>query len=124
MKQHNEDLESYRRFALHAAEDLRYGTCVEDRIKAAKTESEICKIMLDARRGIGRSKSTKPVYDENPGGKHTQPSTRWITYGGEQHSISEWSRLMGVNRMTLTNHINRGEMFDFEDYFRRKGKKA
>ena len=115
------DLEIYRNFALHAADDLQYGSEVEKRIKEAKTEDEIRRIMVNARCGVGRARRiVKPVIEDNPGGKYTQPNTKLITYGGETHSIVEWSRLIGVNRTSLKERIDLGNMTDFVKYFKRK----
>lgn len=46
---------SYRRIALKAAEELQYDQSVIDRIKAAKTDSEIERIMIAARKAMDDS---------------------------------------------------------------------
>jgi hypothetical protein len=43
--------------------------------------------------------------------------SRPITYDDITHSISEWSRLFGVNRHSLRYRIEHGNMRDFENYF-------
>lgn len=43
-------LEKYRKEAIEIAEDFRYGTSVINNIKKARTEAEICNVMVDARR--------------------------------------------------------------------------
>lgn len=44
------DLSQYRRQAIKAAEDFKYGRKVENALKAAKTEREITRIMATARK--------------------------------------------------------------------------
>lgn len=46
----NRALYDYKRFATRAANDLGYSEEVENRIKEAKTEAEIARIMVSARR--------------------------------------------------------------------------
>ncbi len=43
------DFKSYKNDAMNAAKDLRYGKVVIDKIKAAKTEAEIQRIMVTER---------------------------------------------------------------------------
>lgn len=43
--------------------------------------------------------------------------SRHVTYNGVTHSISEWSRLLGIHKATLRDRIKRGDMRDFEKYF-------
>lgn len=43
-------LYNYKRFATKAAKDLGYSEEIENRIKEAKTEAEIVRIMVSARR--------------------------------------------------------------------------
>ena len=43
--------------------------------------------------------------------------SRHITNENISHSISEWSRILGVHKATLRDRINRGDMSDFEKYF-------
>lgn len=43
--------------------------------------------------------------------------SRYITYGGITHSISEWSRLLDVHKATLRYRVDHGNMKDFERYF-------
>ena len=40
-----------------------------------------------------------------------------ITYAGETHTISEWSRILGIRYDTLRVRIHRGDMRDFEEHF-------
>lgn len=42
---------------------------------------------------------------------------RYISYGGETHTISEWSRILGVNYNTLFYRVKHNNMRDFEQYF-------
>lgn len=49
-RHHDYEHEDYRRQALVAARELRYGKKFIDRIKKAKDESEIQRIMITARR--------------------------------------------------------------------------
>lgn len=44
-------------------------------------------------------------------------TTRYITYNGETHSISEWARILGVSRGTLDYRIRKGDTSIFEAYF-------
>lgn len=44
-------------------------------------------------------------------------TNRFITYGGDTHTIAEWARLFEVKYPTLLYRINRGDMSDFEEYF-------
>lgn len=49
-------------------------------------------------------------------GNNTSTNRR-ITYGGETHTIAEWSRLFGVNYDRLYRRIQKGDMQDFEEYY-------
>lgn len=40
-----------------------------------------------------------------------------ITYAGETHTISEWSRILGIRYDTLRRRVHNNDMRDFEDYF-------
>lgn len=40
-----------------------------------------------------------------------------IEYSGENRTIAEWAKLFDMNYKTLWNHINLGDMSDFERYF-------
>ena len=44
-----EALEVYKRFAIKAANDLKYGKAVISKIKNAETESEVIRTMVQAR---------------------------------------------------------------------------
>lgn len=44
-------------------------------------------------------------------------TNRVIKYGGEEHTIAQWSRKFDMNYKTLLDRINRGDMRDFEEYF-------
>lgn len=48
-RRYRSSLESYRAEATEAAKDLYYGTAVIERIKNAKTDREIQRIMITAR---------------------------------------------------------------------------
>lgn len=55
--------------------------------------------------------------------KTQQNNTRqnhFVTYGGETHSVAEWSRILGINHETLRYRVNNGNMRDFEEYFRKE----
>lgn len=43
--------------------------------------------------------------------------SRHISYKNISHTISEWSRILGVHKATLRDRINRGDMSDFDNYF-------
>ena len=45
----DEEFKTYKKDAVKAAEELRYGDNVVNRIKAAKTEAEIQRVMVTAR---------------------------------------------------------------------------
>lgn len=45
----NEEFKTYKKDAIKAAKELRYGRIVVDRLKAAKTEAEIQRIMTTER---------------------------------------------------------------------------
>lgn len=47
---------------------------------------------------------------------------RRINFNGETHTLSEWSRILGVNRHTLSYRINHDNMVDFESYFNNRAK--
>lgn len=49
---------------------------------------------------------------------NNRSTNRIITYGGESHNITEWCELLNLNFNTLWARINRGDMHDFEGYFR------
>lgn len=39
---------------------------------------------------------------------HNRRTTRLITYNGETHSVTEWAKILGVNRTLLLNRLCRG----------------
>lgn len=43
---------------------------------------------------------------------------RYISYGGETHSVAEWARILGVKYRIMLYRINHGDMSDFEKYFK------
>lgn len=45
----NEEFETYKKDAINAAKDLRYGKTVVNKIRAAKNEAEIQRIMITER---------------------------------------------------------------------------
>lgn len=44
-----------------------------------------------------------------------------FTYGGETHSVAEWSRMLNVNHETLRYRIMHDNLLDFERYYGRDG---
>ena len=44
-------------------------------------------------------------------------TSRFLTYLGEKHTISEWARLLDVPYHRLRQRINRGNISDFADHF-------
>jgi hypothetical protein len=44
-------------------------------------------------------------------------NTRYITYNGETHSVSEWARILNVRRPVLNYRLSKNDMSLFEDYF-------
>lgn len=43
--------------------------------------------------------------------------SKYVTYKGVAHTLSEWSRILKVHKATLRDRVNRGVMTDFEEYF-------
>lgn len=41
-----------------------------------------------------------------------KPNARMIEYKGERHSLSEWARLLGITKQTLSARLQRGHSFD------------
>lgn len=46
------EISQYRNWAIRAARDLYYGNSIIQKLRAAKTESEIEHIMVSARKGV------------------------------------------------------------------------
>lgn len=46
-------------------------------------------------------------------------TNRLIEYGGEEHTVAQWARKFGVERGVLRHRINRGDMRDFEEYYKK-----
>lgn len=44
-------------------------------------------------------------------------TNRFVTYGGDTHTIAEWARLFEISYQKLLGRVNRGDMRDFEEYF-------
>ena len=51
---------------------------------------------------------------------NNRSTNHFITYNGDTHTIAEWARLFQVNYSTLQGRIKRGNMQDFEKYFRER----
>lgn len=49
---------------------------------------------------------------------NNRSTNRIITYHGETHNLTQWSKKLGVNTQTLSDRIGRGNMRDFEEYFK------
>lgn len=49
---------------------------------------------------------------------NNRSTNRFITYRGETYNITQWSKKLGVNTQTLSDRIGRGDMRDFEEYFK------
>lgn len=45
-------------------------------------------------------------------------SCRYITFNGVTHNIAEWAKLFDMPQDRLRQRINRGDMRDFEEYFK------
>lgn len=48
---------------------------------------------------------------------NNKSTNRMVEYNGISHTISEWSRIFGIHRETLSYRIKHGNMRDFEEYF-------
>lgn len=48
---------------------------------------------------------------------NNRSTNRLIEYAGEEHTMAQWARKLGVSYSTLKCRVDRGDMRDFERYF-------
>lgn len=48
---------------------------------------------------------------------NNRSTNRIVEYHGHNHTVMEWTKILGVNYSTLWARINRNDMRDFEEYF-------
>lgn len=53
--------------------------------------------------------------------QNNRRNSHYYTYAGKTHTVTEWSRLLGISYSTLWYRIDRGDLHDFEDYFSKEG---
>lgn len=51
--------------------------------------------------------------------QNNKRNNRHVTYDRETHTISEWARLFNISHSILRHRMDRGDMRDFEEYFKR-----
>lgn len=52
--------------------------------------------------------------------QNNRRNSHYFTYAGETKTITEWSRHLGVSYSTLWYRVERGDLHDFEEYYKTK----